>query len=57
MKKTLRYTKNQENTPSPIVNQLPVTKWGSLKKRLVVLIRTVIKISCSGVQSPFLLYR
>lgn len=43
MKKTLRYTKTQENIPSPIVNQLPVTKWGSLKKRLVDLIKTVTR--------------
>jgi hypothetical protein len=43
MKKTLRYTKTQENTPSPIVIQLPVTKWGLLKKRLADLIRIVTR--------------
>lgn len=42
MKKTLRYTKNQENIPSPIVNQPPVTKWDLLKKRLADLTKTVI---------------
>jgi hypothetical protein len=48
MKKTLRYTKNPENIPNPIVNQPPVTKWDLLKKRLVDLIRTVTKTLNSG---------
>lgn len=43
MKKTLRYTKNPESTPSPIVNQPRVTKWDLLKKRLADLIRTVTR--------------
>ena len=45
MKKTLRYTKNPENIPSPIVNQPPVTRWGLLKKRLADLIRIVTRKS------------
>ena len=48
MKKTLRYTKNPENTPSHTANQPPVTKWGSLKKRLADLIRTVTATISSG---------
>jgi hypothetical protein len=45
MKKTLRYTKNPENIQNPIVNQLPVTRWDLLKKRLADLIKIVTRKS------------
>jgi hypothetical protein len=41
MKKKIKNSKNQESIVSHTANQLHATKWVSLKKRLVDLIRTV----------------